>query len=178
MASASSLGIAGRQRDRLARPLFQLMHAGGDLGRIDLGLAHLIDEGDEEGIAGEELGDAEAAGAARDDVMIAVRRRHITQDFGHGADAMEVLGPRRVDRGVLLQHHADRLVGARGGLGAGDGLRAAETERRHHAGKEHGVARRQDDQGAIGQLELGGCCLLGRGSLGRVVHGFGLLSQA
>ena len=154
------------------------MHAGGDLGRIDLGLAHLIDKGDEEGITGEKLGDAETAGAARDDVMIAVRRGHVTQDFGHRADAMQMLGPRRVDRGVLLQHHADRLVGARGGLGPGDGLRAAETERRHHAGEEHGVARRQDDQSAIGQLELRGGCLLGRGSLGRVVHELNLLSQA
>jgi hypothetical protein len=88
--------------------------------------------------------------------MIAVRRGHIAQDFGNGADAMQVLGPRRVDRGILLQNHADRLVGARGGLGSGDGSRAAKAERRHHAGKENGVARRQDDQGAIGQFELGG----------------------
>ena len=37
------------------------MHAGGDLGRIDLGLADLIDQCDEEGVARYELGDAEAA---------------------------------------------------------------------------------------------------------------------
>ena len=64
-----------QQRDRLARPLLQLMHAGGDLGRIDLGLADLVDQGDKEGVAGDELGDAEAPGAARDEVMVAVRRR-------------------------------------------------------------------------------------------------------
>jgi hypothetical protein len=57
-------------------------------------------------------------------------------------------------------------------------MRAADAERRHYAGKEHGIARRQDDQSAIGQLELGGRCLLGRGSLGGIVHGVCLLSQA
>jgi hypothetical protein len=54
-------------------------------------------------ITGEKLGDAETAGAARDDVMIAVRRGHIAQDFGNGADAMQVLGPRRVDRGIFCR---------------------------------------------------------------------------
>ena len=180
MASASSFGSCRQQRDRLARPLLQLMHARGDLGRIDLGLADLVDPGDEEGIAGQELGDAEAAGAARDEVMAAVRRGHVAQDFGDRADAMQMLGPRRVDRGVVLQQHADRLVGARGGLRAGDRLRAAEPERRHDAGEQHGVARRQDDQSAIGQLQIGSGCLLGRGGCGlcRIVHGLSLLNQA
>ena len=162
-----------QQRDRLARPLLQLMHAGGDLGRIDLGLANLIDQGDKEGVARHEFGDAEAAGAARDEVMAAVLRGHVAQDFGDRADAMEVLGPRRVDGRVVLEQHADGLVGARGSLRAGNGLRAAEPERRHDAGEQHGVAGRQDDQCAIGQLQIGSGCLLGRGGCGlcRIVHG-------
>ena len=156
------------------------MHAGGDLGRIDLGLANLIDQGDEERVTRHELGDAEAASAARDEMMAAVLRGHVAQDFGHRADAMEMLGPRRVDRRVVLEQHADRLVGARGSLRAGNGLRAAEPERRHDAGEQHGVAGRQDDQCAIGQLQVGSCCLLGRGGCGlcRIVHGLSLLNQA
>ncbi len=111
----------GRQeRDRLTRPLLQLMHARLDLGRVDLGLADLVDEGDEERIVGQELGDAEAARASRHHVVAAVRRRHIAQDFRHRADATDVVRARCVDRGVLLQDHADRLVGLCCGLRAGN----------------------------------------------------------
>ena len=84
--------------------------------------------------------------------MAAVLRGHVAQDLGDRADAMEMLGPRRVDRGVVLEQHADGLVGARGSLRAGNGLRAAEAERRHDAGEQHGVAGRQDDQCAIGSF--------------------------
>ena len=44
----------GQERNRLARPLLQLMHARRDLGGIDLGLADLFDAGDQERIAGDE----------------------------------------------------------------------------------------------------------------------------
>ena len=144
----------GQQRDRLARALLQLVHARGDLGGIDFGLADLIDAGDEERIAGDELAHAEAPRAARHEVMVAVGRGHVAQDLGGRADAMQMLGPRRLDRRVALQDDADRLVGLGCGLGAGDRLRAAERERRHDARKEHDVARRQHDQRAVGQLEL------------------------
>ena len=119
------------------------MHARGDLGGIDFGLADLVDPRHEIGIAGQELEHAEAPRAARDQMMVAVGRGHIAQDLGDGADAMQMLGPRRIDRGVVLQQHADRLVGLGGGLRAGDRLRAAERERRHDAGKQHGIAGRQ-----------------------------------
>ena len=131
------------------------MHARGDLGGIDFGLADLFDPRHEKRIAGQELEHAEAPRAARDEVMVAVGRGHVAQDLADGADAMQMLRARRLDRGVVLQEDADRLVGLGGGLRAGDRLRAAERERRHDAGKQHGVSRRQEDERAFGQVELG-----------------------
>ena len=124
--------------------------------------------------------DLKAASTARDEMMAAVLRGHVAQDLGDRADATEMLGPGRVDRGVVLEQYADWLVGARSSLRAGDGLRAAEPKRRHDAGEQHGVAGWQDDQCAIGQLQVGSCCLLGRGGCGlwRIVHGLSLLNRA
>jgi hypothetical protein len=68
---------------------------------------------------------------------------------------MEMLRPGRVDGGVGLQQHADRAVALRGGLGARDRLRAAERERHDDAGEQHCVTRRQKDDRAVGQFELG-----------------------
>ena len=144
----------GQQRDGLARPFLQLMHARGDLGGIDFRLADLVDPRHEIGIAGQELEHAKTPRAARDQMMVAVGRGHITQDLADRTDAMQMLGAGRIDRGVVLQQHADRLVGLGGGLRAGDRLRAAERERRHDAGKQHGIAGRQQDDGAFGQVEL------------------------
>ena len=145
---------------------------------VDFGLSHLVDAGDEERIAGQKFADAEAARASGDHVMAAVGCGHIAQDLGDGADAMQMLGPGRLDGGIALQHHAHRLVGPGGGLRAGNGLRPAKAERHHDAGKQHGVAGGQDNQGPIRQLQIGGRCLLGGGSLGRVVHNEGPLSLA
>ena len=68
---------------------------------------------------------------------------------------MQIVRPRRLDRGVLLQDDAYRLVRLGGGLGAGDRLRTAEGERRDDAREQHGVSRRQEDERAVGQIELG-----------------------
>ena len=95
MAEAISVGHVGQQRDRLAGALLQLMHARGDLGGIDLGLADLVDPGHQEGIARQELEHAKAPRAAGDQMMIAVGRGDIAQNLGRSADAMEMLGARR-----------------------------------------------------------------------------------
>ncbi len=63
------------------------------------------------------------------------------------------------------------LSALRGRLRAGDRLRAAERERHHDAGEEHDIARRQEDERALGELELRGG--LARRSLRR---SFGLLA--
>ena len=146
----------GQQRNRLAGALLQLVHARGDLGGKHLGLADLVDARHQERIARQEFEHAEAPYAAGHQMMIAVRRGDIAQDFAHGADAMEMLGARRLDRGVALQQHADRLVRLRCRLGAGDRLLAAERERHHDAGEQHRIAGRQDDQRAGGKLGVRG----------------------
>ena len=77
----------GQQRNRLAGALLQLVHARGDLGGKHLGLADLVDARHQERIARQKFEHAEAPYAARDQMMIAVGRGDIAQDFGHGADA-------------------------------------------------------------------------------------------
>ena len=144
----------GQQRDHLAGALLQLMHARGDLGREDFGLADLVDAGDQERIARQEIAHAEAPRAAGDQMMVAVGRGDVAQDLGDGADLMQMLRAGRVDRGVLLQQHADRPVGFGGLLRARDRLRAAERDRHDDAREEHGVARRHEDQRAFGELQL------------------------
>ncbi len=125
----------GKQRNRLAGTLLQLMHAGGDFGGIDLGLADLLDAGDEEGVAGEELAQTEAPRAARHEVMATVGRGHIAQDLGDRADAMQIVGAGLIRRRLVLQEDADWLVGPGGSLGASDRLRAPKRERGDDAGK-------------------------------------------
>ena len=65
MAETISVGRL-KQRDRLASALFQLVHAGGDLGRVDLGLADLVDACDEERVARRNSSSESAVLAARD----------------------------------------------------------------------------------------------------------------
>ena len=142
-------GDVRHQPDRLARALLQLVHAGGDLGGIDLGLAHLLDLGHEVGVIGQEVEDAEAPDAAGHDMVAAVGRGDVAEDLGHGADFMQMLRPRRLDGRIGLQQDADGLVGAGRGLRAGDGLGTAKAERRHDARKQHGVAQGQHDQRAF-----------------------------
>ena len=72
----------GEQRDRLAGALAQLMRARGELGRIDLAFADLLNLSDEEGITVQELQHLEAPRAAHDHMMAAVRRRDVAQDLG------------------------------------------------------------------------------------------------
>ena len=54
--------------------------------------------------------------------------------------------------------HKDQLTSFELALrdGAGDRLRAAERERHHDAGEQHGIAGWQDDQGAAGDLGVRG----------------------
>ena len=144
----------GQKRNRLARSLLQLMHACSDLGRKDLGLAHFVHTGDEIRIAGKDFDHAEAPPAAGNEMMVAVRRGDIAKNLGDRANAMQMLWSWRIDRRVVLQQNPDGLVGLGRSLRAGDRLRPAERERRHDAGKQHGVARGQQDDGALRQFQL------------------------
>ena len=135
-----------QQFDRLAGPLPQQTDARLDVRRDDLVHADLLDPCHEERIAGGELEDAEAPDAAADHVMRAVRRGHVAQDLGRGADLVQLLGGRLVDGRIGLQHEADHGLAAHGFLRRRDGGRAADGQRHHDAGKQHHVAQRQDDQ--------------------------------
>ena len=83
--------------------------------------------------------------------MGAVRRGHIAQDLGDGADLMQMLRLRLVNGRIFLQHDADRAVGARGGLRGRNRLRTPKVERCDDAGEQHGIAQRQNRQRAFGE---------------------------
>ena len=56
------------------------------------------------------------------------------------------IGCRIGDLGVTLQQNADLALVAHRLLRRGNRLRAAERDRQHQAGKQHGVAHRHDDE--------------------------------
>ena len=127
-----------QQRDRLARPLFQLMHAGGGLGRIDLGLADLVDQGDKERVTRHEsggCGSGECRARRGMAAVCVVTSRRISATV---PTRWRCSGP-GVSMRASSEQHADRLVGARSSLRAGNGLRAAE---RQAAPRRRGAARR------------------------------------
>jgi hypothetical protein len=103
-------------------------------------------------------------------MMVAVRRGDIAQNLGGRADAMQMLWPRRIDRRVVLQQNSDGLVGLGRSLRAGDRPRAAERERRHNAGKQHGVARWQQDDCTLRQFQLWGIARRARGLCGSLAR--------
>ena len=64
-------------------------------------------------------------------------------------------GPGIVDLGLALQQHADRALQARRFLRRRARALAADRERQHHAGEQHDVAHRQDDQRVVRQRPRG-----------------------
>ena len=65
------------------------------------------------------------------------------QDRGDRADAVEVVGLRVVDVGLLLGDEHDPLVGPHGHVERLDGLLPPDEQRDHHVRVHHHVAQRQ-----------------------------------
>ena len=102
----------------------------------------------QEGIALDELADAEALHALADQVMAALRAGHVAHDVGDRAGAMQVVRPGLVLLRVALQHDQDLALLAHRLLGGGDLTRRVPTVMgKTISGKQHGVAHRHDDQG-------------------------------
>ena len=97
--------------------------------------------------------DAEALHALADHVMRAVGRGDVAQDVGDGADAVELVRAGIVHRRVALHHDADRALLAHRLLERRDRLGPAHRDRDDHAGEEHGVADREQDQGVVRQRD-------------------------
>ena len=105
----------------------------------------------QERVAFDEFGDAEALHALADQVMAAFGAGHVAHDVGDRAGAMEVVRRRIVHLGVALQHDQDLALLAHGLLGGGDARGASHGDREDDLGKQHGVAHRHDDQRVGGQ---------------------------
>ena len=106
-----------------------------------IGVVDVLDANDGERPAVEELEDAKAPQAARDDVVAAVGRGDVAQHGGAGADPVQVVGSGLVDVGLALQQDADRPFEAHRLLHRG--LRALAADRRSAArwpGRRRGCA--------------------------------------
>ena len=114
--------------------------------------------GQQEGVAFDEVADAESLDALADQMVAALRAGDVTHDVGDRADAVEVVRSGIVLFGLTLQHDDDLALLANGLLGGRDGRGAAERDREHDLGEENGVANRHDDQrvGRQGARRLAG----------------------
>ena len=101
---------------------------------------------DEERPAVEELDDLEALLALADEMVGAVGRRDVAHDVGDRAHPVHVDRQGIGGLGVALHQDADRALLAHRLLRRRNRARAADRDRQHHAGKQHGVAHGNDDQ--------------------------------
>ena len=83
-------------------------------------------------------------------MMRAVGRRQVTDDGGSRPDFMQVSGRWVFGRSILLQDDADPPLASHGFLDGGDRCFSADVDWHHQPGKQHQVARRQDDQRVLG----------------------------
>src|SRR3954471_22245776 len=99
--------------------------------------------------AWEKVEDARALNALANEVMAIVLSGDVTDDIGDGANPVEVVGARIVRFCVSLQQDSDRPLLAQGLLRGSDRFRPGYRDRSHDAGKQHGIANRDKDQGVI-----------------------------
>ena len=128
----------------------------------------------EEGIAFQQFDHAKPLLALADDVMRAVRRRHIAQHVGERPHRVQILRTGAIDLRIALQHYADRTLGLDRLLRAGDRIVAAYGDRQDHAGEQHHVAHRHEDERIIGQGERAARAVDGCGGGNGFVQGFGM----
>ncbi len=137
--------------DRLQCPLLQQHEPGIDIRCVQVGLGQALGSRGEERKSTDELEDSKSLLALADDVVGAVRCRHVTQDRPGRAETVQVDGYRIVLARFPLQHDADRPLGANGGLRGRDRARPAHREREDGLRKQHEVAHRHDGQHVVGQ---------------------------
>jgi hypothetical protein len=135
-----------------------------DLGRHHLGDADLLDARHQERVARQKLDDADPPHTLRNHVVRAVGRGDIAQDLRGGADRVQLLRGRLLDRRILLQHDTDHALAAHRFLRGCHRRLPPDRQRQHNAGEQHGLAHRQNDHGVRGDREttlaLTGSCLL------------------
>ena len=144
---------------RLHRLPLQIEEARLDLGRAHVGLLDALDAGEHERPAAEEVRGAEALLALAHEMVRAVRGGDVADDVGDRADAVEVDRARVGRLGVALHENADLALSAHRFLDGGDRTRPAHGDGKHHAGEQHGLAHRHDDQ-RIGAADSGTAALV------------------
>ena len=135
-----------QQLDCFQRLRLQIDKTRLDLGRVRVGFGDLQHARNKERPAAEILNDLESLFALADQVMRAVGRGDVAHDIGERTHPMHVDRRRIGDLGVTLQQNANLALVAHRLLGRGNRLRAAERDRQHQAGKQHGIAHRHDDE--------------------------------
>ena len=157
------VGERGRRLDRLhgrqqfRRRLRQQLHGFRGL-RLEIEKARLDFRGpgvrfgnpqharDKKRPAGEEIRDLETLVALAHEVMAAVRRGDVAHDICDRAHSVHIERRGVIRLRIPLHQDADLPLVAQGLLGGGDRARAADRDRHHMAGKQNGVADRNDDE--------------------------------
>lgn len=95
-----------------------------------------------------------AAEALQDDRGRLIGQFEHAHHLGHGADGVQVVALRIVDRGVALADYTDIHPFAGGALGQFERTLAANDHRHYDSGEKHHVAEREDRQGLVeGDIE-------------------------
>ena len=145
MAATSSSGGYGAV-NAPARLAAQVHEPRLDVGRARLLVGNAQHTRHEERPAVEKLDDLKPLLALADQVVRAVRCRHVAHHIGDCAEPVQVDRRRVRDLGVALHQDADLALLAHGLLGSRDRTGPANRDRRDQTGKQHHLAHRDDDQ--------------------------------
>jgi hypothetical protein len=141
----------GQQVDGLGSLLAQLQEARLDLGAAGLDHIDRRDAGDHERPALQELQHAEAALPLHHEVVHPLGRSDVARDAAGRADPVQVVRRHVGQRGIALQQETHRQFLTQRMLGGADGTGPSHRHRRQDAGKQDGVAHRNDDHRVVGQ---------------------------
>ena len=141
----------GQKLHGLHRLSLEVDEARLDVGRNRRRLGNAQHARDEERPAGQEFDDLEALLALADEMVRAVRRRDVARDIGDRTHAMHV-DRKGIGRfGIPLHQDADRPLFPHRLLRGRDRARTPDRDRKHHAGKQHGIAHGHDDERIVRQ---------------------------
>ena len=135
-----------QQLDRFQRLRLQIDETRLDFRCARVRFGDLRHARDKERPAAEILNNLKSLFTLANQVVRTVRRGDVAHDIGDRAHAVHVDGCRIGHLGVTLQENADLALIADRLLRRGNRLRAADRDRQHQAGEQHGIAHRHDDE--------------------------------
>ena len=146
------VGEGRRFGDDLLELVDDVAHQRFDAGvGFGLDILKLLDLGDHEGLGLDVAQQLDPADAFGEDEAALVGHAHHFVHGGQGADLVHVVGLGRIEPGIELRGNDDRALLAQR-LDELDGALAADRQRQHSMGKQHGIADGEDRNPASVQM--------------------------